>query len=111
MHTAGDAMVGMHHIGRSFPFFLIQAVAITFEDLVIHLARRTNLAFHSPLLAQMFGISWVFLWFSCLMPPFIRWSIDLGLTRTEVVPFSPTRMLLGVLEKNGVDIVSVAGFK
>jgi len=96
IHTAGDIVVGAHHFGRSFPFFFIQAVAITLEDTAIALAKRTSL-FHSPFLARALGFTWVGFWFASLMPYVIEWCVDLGFTRTELFPFSPTRFLLRIL--------------
>lgn len=44
LHVMGDAMMGMQFFGLSFPFFLAQAFAVTFEDAVIALARRAGIS-------------------------------------------------------------------
>jgi hypothetical protein len=111
VHCGGDAMVGVRHFGRSMPFFLIQPVAIILEDLVIRLAQGVNFMSHSTLLARLLGFSWVVWWFSWTMPLFISWCVDLGLTRTEVIPVSVTRMILRTLDvKYRIDVLSAAGF-
>ncbi|KAG8935600.1 hypothetical protein FRC02_007311, partial [Tulasnella sp. 418] len=65
IHSLGDRMmIGKSGMGSSMPFFLQQAVAITLEDFVIWLGRRT---FGTPYWARWVGYIWVICWF--------RWSL------------------------------------
>ena len=41
LHCSGDFMLEKRIVYRSFKFFLLQAVVITFEDFVIYLAKRS----------------------------------------------------------------------
>ena len=40
LHFSGDFVYEKRIVSRSFKFFLLQAVAITFEDLVIYITKR-----------------------------------------------------------------------
>ena len=61
LHMLGDAMIDMRYLGLSFPFFLSQAVAITFEDAAIGVARRVGVRGASTYLARAVGYTWVFI--------------------------------------------------
>jgi hypothetical protein len=98
IHTGGDLTVGVDYLGRSCPFFFVQAIGITIEDLSIQFARRTGISFPS-FLARLFGFSWVLLWFGLQTPSVIHLAVDLGFTREVVLPFSPVRTALGVLQR------------
>ncbi|TFK66887.1 hypothetical protein BDN72DRAFT_961415 [Pluteus cervinus] len=63
----GDLMMGREWLGSSVPFFMSQAVAITFEDIVIAIVQHLGLKVPSRL-AYIIGYIWVFVWFSVSMP-------------------------------------------
>lgn len=90
-------MVGTKYIGTSFPFFLVQAVAITFEDAVIGSARRLGFA-RVNALTRLIGYVWVAVWFYFTAPG-LSWIIGAGFGMKEALPFSPTRMLLGLVAR------------
>ncbi|THH16553.1 hypothetical protein EW146_g4107 [Bondarzewia mesenterica] len=87
MHCAGDAMVGWEYFGSSLPFFVLQALAITVEDGVIELYRRSGVRL--PLkVTRWIGYLWVFVWFSFSCPIYIDWSLRADIGRTAVLPIS-----------------------
>lgn len=79
-HFAGDFMYEKRLVSRSFKFFLLQAVAITFEDFVIYLAKRFlpqsgieskpgNAGWSwGGAVVRVIGYCWVLIWF-CLTVP------------------------------------------
>ncbi|KAJ3785259.1 membrane bound O-acyl transferase family-domain-containing protein [Lentinula aff. detonsa] len=96
LHCFGDVMVGWEYLGASFPFFVSQAFGITFEDIAIHLFKRTGLRNRSPV-NQAIGYVWVAFWMSFSLPWYIDWAVNAGLGRSEVLPFSPVRYVLRAL--------------
>ena len=85
IHFSGDIMLEKQMVYHLFNFFL-QAVAITFENFVIYLAKRSlcqnGIKFNlkkahvswGEVAARVIGYCWVTLWF-CLMFP--GWKDDL----------------------------------
>jgi len=79
-HFAGDFMFEKRLVSRPFKFFLLQAVAITFEDFVIYLAKRflSKSGIESKpgnagwswrgAVVRVVGYCWVLIWF-CLTVP------------------------------------------
>ncbi|TFK66742.1 hypothetical protein BDN72DRAFT_961526 [Pluteus cervinus] len=86
----GDRMLGLEYLGCSVPFFMSQAIAITFEDMVIAVVQRRGVKV-PPTLAHLVGYIWVFVWFSVSMP----WLLDLwlraGCGLSELLPVQPLR--------------------
>ena len=83
IHTAGDFMFEKRMVYYSFKFFLLQAVAITFEGLVICIAKgllrqrgiefkpeRSDGSFGGAVL-RVVGYCWVTLWFCLTLPVWI----------------------------------------
>jgi hypothetical protein len=97
-HCGGDLMVGKKYAGLSFPFFFAQAVAITFEDAVLALAKKSGIPV-SDLLARLVGYSWVVFWFNLSLPWYLRWPVDAGIIQPTVLPFSPIRAVISSFEK------------
>lgn len=74
LHSSGDFMIERRMVSRSFKFFLLQAVAITFEDFVIYTAKRLLRRGGFELkpgkaggswagaVARVIGYCWVVLW-------------------------------------------------
>ena len=83
LHFSGDFMLEKRMVYRSFKFFLLQAVGITFEDLVIYIAKRllrrggveleTGGANESwaGTAVRMVGYYWVTLWFCLTLPVWV----------------------------------------
>ena len=76
-HLGGDAMVAPSHIGVSFPFFIYQALGITFEDMVIAAARRAGLKETKGM--RVLGYVWVASWFIVTATPWITMSGIVGM--------------------------------
>lgn len=80
LHFPGDFMVQKEMVYYSFKFFLLQAVAITFENLVIYIAKRSLRQRGIELEAgkvdgswagvvlRVIGYCWVTLWFCLTFP-------------------------------------------
>ncbi|TFK59222.1 hypothetical protein BDN72DRAFT_781035, partial [Pluteus cervinus] len=61
IHSLGDRMVGLEYLGCSGRFFMSQAIAITFEDMVIAAVRRQGVKVPG-MVAHLVGYVWVFVW-------------------------------------------------
>lgn len=96
IHAGGDAMVDIKHLGASFPFLFLQAVAITVEDAVIAISGRLKIR-SSPTISRLFGYLWVFWWFSMTLPSYIDWLVEAGIVGSELFPVSPIRFILRFL--------------
>ena len=104
LHSSADFMLAKRMAYYSFKFFLLQAVAITFEDLVIHIAKRLlrrggieldpGKANESLIGAavRVIGYSWVILWLCLTLPVLLDESNSLGFCSTDRKPI--TRFLL-----------------
>ena len=104
LHFAADFMMEKRMVYRSFKFFLLQAVGITFEDFVIYIAKRTfrwrgielkpGKADESWVEAaiRVFGYCWVTLWFCYTLPIHQDGLNALGFLNVERGPI--TRFLI-----------------
>ena len=80
LHSSGDFMIEKRMVSRSFKFFLLQAVAITFEDFVIYIAerllRRAGIELRrgkaddswAGAIGRAIGYCWVTLWVCSTLP-------------------------------------------
>ena len=80
IHSSGDFMVEKRMMSCTFKFFLLQAVAITFEDLFIYIAKRLLRRGGIELKpgrvdeswvevgVKVIGYCWVILWFCLTLP-------------------------------------------
>lgn len=99
-HFAGDFMFERRLVSRSFKFFLLQAVAITFEDFVIYLGKRLllrgGIEFKSgdvglswmEVFARGVGFCWVLLWFCFSFPMWVSESSVAGLNNVDRGPLA-----------------------
>ena len=103
-HFSGDFMLEKRLTYRSLKFFLLQAIAITFEDLVIYVAKflfhrrgiefkpgRTNESW-AEVVVRVIGYCWVTLWFCWTLPIWVDEPNTLGLSSFDRGPI--TRFLL-----------------
>lgn len=93
MHSFGDAMVGWNYLGASFPFFVVQVLAIMAEDIVIGTASRLGIK-PSTIVSRSIGYAWVFAWSMISFPLYIDWAVRAGLASCELLPISPIRTVL-----------------
>ena len=100
LHFSGDFMIDKRIVYRSFKFFLLQAVAITFEDFVIYivklLLRQGGIELKpgkgdeswAEAGVRIFGYCWVTLWF-CLTLPISQDELSaVGFTSTDREPIN-----------------------
>ncbi|KAH7908862.1 membrane bound O-acyl transferase family-domain-containing protein [Hygrophoropsis aurantiaca] len=85
VHVGGDMKLNARHTGFSWPFFVLQAIAITLEDAVIGLA---GFADATPL-TRLAGYLWVWCWFYVSCPVWVDGQIAAGLGMMRVLPLSP----------------------
>ena len=109
LHFSGDFMFQKRMVYYSFKFFLLQAVAITFENFVIYIAKRLLLwkgiefkpgkadESWAEAVVRVIGYCWVILWFCLTMPLWIDESDTVGLSSTDRGPI--TQFLLDSWEK------------
>lgn len=93
LHSVGDYMVGREHFGRSLPFFVAQAVAITLEEPMFNfLAGRSTVLPASA--ARTLGYLWVMIWLLVSAPLLIDPARKFGFLNEEMVPDSPIRSVI-----------------
>ncbi|KAI0675985.1 membrane bound O-acyl transferase family-domain-containing protein [Trametes maxima] len=92
LHALGDLMLGPEHFGQSVPFFVVNALAITFEDAVIALARRAGI--REGRATRLLGYAWVVGWFAWSAPLYVRWMFESGVGYNEILPYSLTRQVV-----------------
>ena len=90
LHFSGDFMLERRIVYRSFKFFLLQAVAITFEDFVIYIAKRLLRLGEfelkpgrvdeswAEMVVRVVGYCWVTLWFCLTLPVWVDELNSLG---------------------------------
>ena len=95
LHFSGDFMFEKRMVYYSFKFFLLQAVAITFEDIAIHIAKRIlrrrgvevkpEKADESwaELVARVVGYCWVTLWFCSTLPIWVDEPNTVGFSSSD----------------------------
>jgi len=103
-HFAGDFMFERRMVYRSFKFFLLQAVAITFEDFAIYIAKRLLRQRGVELkpgkvdessvgaVMRVIGYCWVTLWFCLTLPVWVDEPSAAGFSSIDRGPI--TRFLL-----------------
>ena len=104
LHSAGDFMFERRLVYRSFKFFLLQAVAITFEDFVIYITKRLLRQRGVELkpgkvdessvgaVVRVIGYCWVTLWFCLALPVWADGPSAVGFSSMDRGPI--TRLLL-----------------
>ncbi|KAH7904732.1 hypothetical protein BJ138DRAFT_1166049 [Hygrophoropsis aurantiaca] len=96
VHVGGDTRLNAKQTGFSWPFFILQAMAITFKDAVIGLARRVGFTKATPL-TRLVGYLWVWSWFYASYPAWIDGQIAAGFGNMQVPPFSPIMAAIGLV--------------
>ena len=77
-HHSAEYIIYQKWTGHALEFFLLQAVAITFEDIIISLAARTGISSPNPLY-KFIGFIWVFAWFTYTLPLLLDNVIHAGI--------------------------------
>lgn len=73
------------------PFFLLNGVAITIEDLFLTAAK--SLGAKSTPATRLLGYVWVVLWLGWSSPLFVDWMMEAGLGLMPN-PVSPTKLVI-----------------
>ncbi|KAF9644021.1 hypothetical protein BDM02DRAFT_3122623 [Thelephora ganbajun] len=109
IHCAADFMVEKRMAYRSFKFFLLQAVAITFEDFVIYVVKGLLLRRGTELkpgkvheswaeaVVRVIGYCWVIIWFCLTLPVWVDEANTLGFNNIDRGPSA--RFLLDAWKK------------
>ncbi|CCM06211.1 uncharacterized protein FIBRA_08455 [Fibroporia radiculosa] len=87
IHCGGDFMANPALFGASFPFYISQAIAITFEDVAIGVAKRTQIRW-SELFARRVGYAWVLISQVVLSTLYLNWLMRAGLAARDRMSFS-----------------------
>ncbi|KJA15496.1 hypothetical protein HYPSUDRAFT_48332 [Hypholoma sublateritium FD-334 SS-4] len=98
IHYGGDYMLFQNWSGKSMRFFVLQAVAITFEDIVVALAARLGFATQQNAVFKFIGFIWVFAWFTYSLPIWLDPIVHAG-TMDDGVNVS---LILGLWQGNWV---------
>ncbi len=77
IHYGGDYMLLQNWSGTSMQFFILQAVAITFEDMVIAVAARFGHTQQNTVF-KVIGYMWVFAWFTYSLPMWLEPIVHAG---------------------------------
>ena len=95
IHSSGDFMLEKRVLSCSFKFFLLQAVAITFEDFIVYMAKRLLRREGIELVpgrideswvevtVRVIGYCWVTLWFCLALPIWLDELDALGFSRAD----------------------------
>ena len=75
-------MVNPSLFGASFPFYFSQAIAITFEDAIIGLYRRSGIMLPQPV-PHLVGYAWAIVWLCISAPWQINWMLKIGITSSD----------------------------
>ena len=83
IHQAIEYVLYQKWAGRSTEFFLLQAVGIICENIVISLALRAGFSSKSNLFFKFIGFVWVYTWFTYSLPLWLDKIIDTGVFEQE----------------------------
>ena len=95
MHLLSDHALEKRIVSRSVKFFALQAIAITFEDMVIYIAKRLSLFQEMKLasgkaevkaVARAIGYCWVVLWLCFSLPMWQDGLSGIGFNNTDRGP-------------------------
>ena len=85
IHHAGEYVIHQRWTGHSMEFFLLQAVAITCEDVIIKLAARAGFSSKPNCFFKIMGFLWVFAWFTYSLPMWLDETIDNWVSGVPVI--------------------------
>ncbi|KAF9067473.1 membrane bound O-acyl transferase family-domain-containing protein [Rhodocollybia butyracea] len=116
VHSLGDYMVGRQYLGASIPFFLVQPIGITIEEVFKYLVRRyTRSGAHSATsksepssTARVLGYIWVLWWFTVTGPLLLDPGVHAGFSQERMFPFSPVSYVLAFLYPSSFDGITRA---
>jgi hypothetical protein len=77
-------------------FFMSQAVAITFEDMVIAIAKRLGIR-SAGWLGKFIGYLWVIAWLSYSLRDWVDGGVSMGVWISWLLPYSPVGKAMELL--------------
>ncbi|KAJ7030352.1 membrane bound O-acyl transferase family-domain-containing protein [Mycena alexandri] len=96
VHYLAETMALRHWQGGALVFFMLQPLAITLEDFLIFLARRTG--FRGGSAARLAGYAWTWAWLALSLPVWQMPLVRAGLMDKEAMPVS---LLLEMWQRGG----------
>ena len=97
IHVFGDWAMG--HSGGSFPFFILQALAIAVEDAVIAIAKTLHPKLGDARWTRVVGYMWTIAWFSWSTVLYADWLVHAMRNNSQRAPYfiiAPTLRLFGI---------------
>ncbi|KAI0768192.1 membrane bound O-acyl transferase family-domain-containing protein, partial [Trametes elegans] len=92
LHSMGDLVLNPAAFGRSSPFFVLNALAITAEDTIGAIARRAGIPRATDSFAlRILGYTWVTLWILNTVPLYLSWVYANEFGGYSSLPYSPVR--------------------
>ena len=85
IHHSGEYVIHQRWTGHSMEFFLLQAVAITCEGVIIWLAARAGFSSKPNCFFKIMGFVWVFAWFSYSLPMWLDETIHNWISGVPVI--------------------------
>jgi hypothetical protein len=85
IHHAGEYVIYQRWTGHSVGFFLLQAVAITCEDVIIALAARAGFSSKPNCFVKIMGFVWVFAWFTYSLPMWLDETMENWVSNVPVI--------------------------
>lgn len=79
IHHSAEYIIYQKWAGHSMEFFLLQAVAIACEDIIISLAARAGFSSKPNRYIKFIGFVWVFAWFTYSLPIWLDTTIHAGI--------------------------------
>ena len=73
----------IHEDAGEFRFFMVQPLAITFEDLLQWYWQKSGFSEQRPRMGKAIGYAWTFVWFSYCLPPFVQSQRAVGITKED----------------------------
>jgi hypothetical protein len=85
IHHAGEYVIYQRWTGYSIGFFLLQAVAITCEDVIIALAAKAGFSSKPNCFVKIMGFVWVFAWFTYSLPMWLDETMENWVSNVPVI--------------------------
>jgi hypothetical protein len=82
---AGEYVIYQRWTRYSMGFFLLQAVAITCEDVIMALAARAGFSSKPNCFVKIMGFVWVFAWFTYSLPVWLDETMENWVSNVPVI--------------------------
>ena len=85
IHHTGEYVIYQRWTGHSMEFFLLQAVAITCEDVIIAFAAKAGFSLKTNYFFKLIGFVWVFAWFTYCLPMWLDGTMHSWVSGVPVI--------------------------